>query len=164
MSRRLLGNSTGFLMITESPLYQLIRTQRGSVLVESSVSLLVFLLVLLVGIDLIRVCYLSVCLQYGAATGARYASLLQSDPASTHAESIRRRISESSFIEVQLGQLQFCLREDDGSCTPLTASDIGNTSDRIKMRVDYSLNTIIGGFQIPLTAAVAYRNEPFRIT
>lgn len=127
-------------------------------MLEFAVGLPLLLLVLLVGIDLVRVGFNVVSLQFGTYKAARYAALMQSDPSSTREESIRARLVANSGLDVTAGEITYCERNLSGeNCMSESA---GGRGEWIELRVEHRVPLILINPEFRIHSTQAFRNEP----
>ncbi len=141
--------------------------QCGATVVEVALTLFIFIAALVTCIDAARICYAATSLQYGAYRGARYASLLASNPGYTREQSILRKIREHSFVDVQPNELTFCTFDSidwmGSTTTPCTGPSPLSTCKGARvelLQVSHPVRLILG-LQLTLTATVPFMNEPW---
>ncbi len=142
---------------------------KGTTLIEASLVLPVFFLILISGIDLLRVSYVAVSLQWATDQGARYASLGQTGThcgvnhnqlCSSREEAIRAYIEQKSRLNIAQSQFNICpAQPTSASCTAGIHSAGGNNS-WVYLSVTHPVTLILGGIQIPLAASSLTKSEP----
>ncbi len=137
------------------------RLERGSVIVEAAATAPLFILLLLMGIETVRLSYSTLSLQYAANTGIRYASLMTAPTGQTREQAVRATTRAATLIPYQSNDLTLCLASDllsTGSCSP---NNLGNTGDEIAMRIAFPFRFLGGLVTLPITVTAVARNEPF---
>lgn len=143
-------------------------SQKGATLFEFAASVPFFLLFLIMGLDLLRVGYAAVALQYGTSRAARYASLMQSEAGYSREDSIRQQLARYSGIDVSAEEMQFCERSTAffANTYPLNSvyscisESAGYAGEWVRLNVQHRVPLTVGGLGLTLTTTVAYRNEP----
>lgn len=131
-----------------------LQNERGSALVESSIALPVFLFIMFMGIELLRMGAVALQLQHGVTAAARFATLMQSEPGETREDSIRNRARRTSLLDIADDNLQFCL--NGNACQPNTA---GAGGEWLRVQAERPIRLVVG-IQYTLRASALVRNEP----
>ncbi len=127
-------------------------------MVEAATGLPVFLMTLLVGLDILRLAYVSLALQFGVFEGGRYASLVQPGPTDpARIQQVINLIPQVSWMDVSKLNVQFC----DLAAGTCTTDDPGSFERLMSIKASYSLNMLsLGGYSLSVKARSVYRNEP----
>jgi Flp pilus assembly protein TadG len=132
--------------------------QLGVAAVETAITIPIFLMIIFVGIDLLRVTYTANALQYGVSKGARFASVMLHNGGSLQEQSIVDEISRTSRLPLQLEtDIKICPAPQ----TTCAISNAGQPHEFVAVTARYQVAALFGAFQIPLLASVVTRNEPF---
>lgn len=137
------------------------KRQHGAVMVEAALALPIFLLIVLVGADLLRVSYYSVAIQFLSARALRSAVLTDASSGPARAVVIRDevlRLGRRYGVELDPESIKICV----GISSDCTHNDAGLPTDLITVTIRQRVNTIVG-FALPrqfiLTGQVVGRNE-----
>ena len=135
------------------------RRERGSIMVEAAATAPLFIILLLMGIETVRLSYSTLSLQYAANTGVRYASLMTAPMGITREDAVRAATRAATLIPFQNSHLNMCLASNPNCTTP----DLGNPGDSVLLRIRFPFQFLGGLFTLPITVSAVARNEPFTL-
>jgi hypothetical protein len=144
------------------------RRDRGSVLVEASIGIATLLLVLIIGINLVRIGYVNVAARYSLNKTARWALLgeqLDRDVSGTmttlsRIDSIKRKLTEYATplgLKVTPSDITVCPIADPNCST----EDAGGPGDLFIINWDYNEHLPLWGKVFPFEFTAFARNENF---
>ena len=148
-------------------LFRSSKNQRGSTMLEFAFSIPVFLLLLIGLIDLGRVSYTAVAMQFALNKAGRFISVGQlmtdpNDPTVTlnRLQSLQTKISEigSTYgVSFETGDMRFCLVNNPDCTTDTIAGSGGFFTITIQKNVPMIFNSI----DLPLRQTILVKNEAF---
>ena len=133
---------------------------RGSIMIEVACTVPIFLVMVLLGIESVRIGFITASIRLAANNGARYAALNRSEPGLPSREhSIASVIARSTTVPLSLGtNIQICPAPQ----TSCGQSYAGGPMQFITINIRYTLRTAFGALAIPLRTTTVTRNEPFQ--
>jgi Flp pilus assembly protein TadG len=138
--------------------------QRGALLLEYAITLPIFLGIIFVSADLVRILYQSVSLNYSLATASRWAILQGTVPDPANPGNFLDQLSSVKYVVKQSAQklglnltdqeIHLC-QASQPNCTTETA---GSAGARMVLSVTKPTRMVTGA-QIDLKSSVVFRNE-----
>ncbi|RMG42742.1 MAG: hypothetical protein D6719_05440 [Candidatus Dadabacteria bacterium] len=145
-----------------------LRREKGGVLIESLLGILVFLTAILFGTDLIRIAYNAALLKSAVIRAGRWAELglaESSDLSTTEpgVNSVRKKVIQLSNINVSHDDFSMC--EVEKAAPDCSTNTRGDAMRWMYISAKTSLPVFFGYTRIPISAATVIQNEPgFKLT
>lgn len=143
------------------------RNERGATVVEMAIGLPIFFTLLIGSVDMARVAYEAVTIQFAVANIARTAILggTAGQTATQRITDIKNRLKNSGLLlDVADTDIHICVA-GAASCPPTSGSwptdDPGQPEDWIVIGIVKNLKVFLGNYNIPVVAQALVRNEPF---
>ena len=133
--------------------------QRGAVVVESVVGMLVFCVIIFGLIEVMRYGYTWLSLHYAASVGARFASMrtVADVPVGTRAAAVKNAVRSAVAVRIQDSDIQFYCWENNGQCLP----PLGSPNLPVEVRISKPFNGLVGIFPNSISVAAVAINEPW---
>ena len=140
----------------KSPSHQ---TQRGIAMVEVALTLPVFLIVLFLGVETLRMSFTAVTLQHAATRGVRYASLLR-PPCCGHsrAEDIKQQVvGFAAGVTLSPRNIQICPVAN----LRCNGAEAGVPGETVALTITQPFQLLGSSLTMPVSVSAVARNEPF---
>ena len=130
--------------------------QSGAVLLETAISLIIFAFILLFGVDLLRISYVSASIQSSIFQAGRAGIVAPALNRINVIEQTAQQRADALGVSINTSDILVC-PENDLSCS---TSEPGDVNQFIHIRLNHSVPMIVfGGHTINLKAEVLVRNE-----
>lgn len=136
------------------------KRQRGAVFIEAALGVPIFLLVVFSGVDLGRIAYHSICLDYVVSRSARWATLGKQTPGLTREASIEQHLIQNAHtygITLLPSEVRIC----PVSSPACTVDSAGGANEHFLVMVSHQVPCLFGIVKPALTASALEKSEPY---
>ena len=128
-------------------------------MVEVTITLPIFLFVLLLGVETLRLSFTTVTLQHAAMRGVRYASLLRTPCCGgSRADDIKQQVVQfATGVPLTRNNIQIC----PVSNLRCGGAEAGTPGETVALMITQPFRFLGRGLTMPVSVSAVARNEPF---